>query len=106
MIIGTVQVSEEILALKAKDPEVFKQYCRSLVPEEYRHVQAIVDNQIYYCCLLLRASKQISWDEKRNLLNKVMWDLKITGFTGSLIEAKSLLDYANVQRVKAFAIKR
>ncbi len=106
MVVGVIQVSEEMLIRKAQDETLFREYCRDLVPKEYRHIQYIVDNQTYYCCLLLRKNKSVPWDLKRPLLDKVLLKLKIVGFTDSLIEAGSLLDYANISRVKTFGIKK
>jgi len=78
----------------------FREYCEELVPEEYRHVQAIVENQQYYCCLLLRRVDSIPWSRKREIINGVMSGIRIVGYTDSLIEAASLAQYVDMDRLR------
>ncbi len=100
MIIGTIHVNEQSLVRSADTVERFCEYCKQLVPEEYRHVQAIVENQQYYCCLLLRRLESISWSRKREIINGVMRSIRIVGYTDSLVEATSLAQYVNVDRLR------
>ncbi|MDE5639923.1 MAG: hypothetical protein K2I47_09130, partial [Odoribacter sp.] len=72
------------------------------MPEEYRHVRAIVDNQKYYCCLVVRQIAGIAWPKKRELINAVMRDVQIVGYVDCVIEVSILNDMVDRQRLRAF----
>ena len=73
----------------------FLEYADSLVPEDFRHHQAIIDNQRYVCCLVLRKNKLVPWDIKKPIIKEVMQDIKVTGYVDSLIEVTSLFGYSD-----------
>lgn len=100
VIVGTIHVDEKLLVKSADTVSHFCEYCEGLVPEEYRHVRAIVENQQYYCCLLLRRVDSLSWSRKREIIDGVMKGIKIVGYTDSLIEAAGLAQYVDVDRLR------
>lgn len=93
MIVGTSKISTKDLIKYATSVESFKEYCVSLIPEEYRHLQVIVNNQVYICCLCLRKCEAVSWDVKKQILDKCLQDIRIVGCTNALIDFTDVLMY-------------
>ncbi|MBQ2885857.1 MAG: hypothetical protein IJE43_19200 [Alphaproteobacteria bacterium] len=91
MIVGTSNVIKSEMAKHVKSLTDFKQYCKSLVPEEFRHIDAIVNNQQYLCCLVLRKDNNVSWSIKKDLIDAVMRETKIVGCTNELINIADIL---------------
>lgn len=102
MIIGVADIPESEITKHIQSVEEFCVYCEQLVPEEYRHIKAIVDNQKYYCCLILRQITGISWPKKRGLINVVMSSVQIVGYVDSVVEVSVLNDMVNRERLRAF----
>lgn len=102
MIIGMADIPEAEITKHVQSVEGFCAYCEQLVPEEYRHVQAIVDNQKYYCCLVVRRIAGISWSKKRELIGTVMCGVRVIGYVDSVIEVSMLNDMVNRERLQAF----
>lgn len=102
MIVGKTDVLVEDVEKHSKDVETFVKYAESLVPEEFRHVTAIVDNQKYLCCLILRSSKRVSWEKKKEIINDVMYSIKIVGYTENIISASALLNLADQSKLEKY----
>lgn len=100
MLVGKCDVALQELEYRAKNAEEFKKYSDSLVPEDFRHIIAILNNQRYVCCLILRTSKIIPWDVKSTCINNVMRDIQIIGYTDMLIEIDMLLGMINKERIE------
>lgn len=100
MVIGTITSSEECVK-HSRDKETFLEWCDSLVPEEFSHIKSIVDNQRYYCCLLLRRSS-VSWDKKKEIINPIMLKLRVIGFTDSVLEIKYIYNLLNVKKLEEY----
>lgn len=102
MIIGTMAIDTEALVKNSKTAEQFNKFCESLVPEEFRHIHAITDNQKYICCMIYRRLKNVAWPKKRELLNEVLRGLHIIGFADMIIEASSLMGMVDQKRIEKF----
>lgn len=93
MIVGTSKIDDLELSKHIDSTDDFKQYCISLVPEEFRHLEAIISNQMYICCLYLRRSNRVSWDIKKDIINEVLREVHIVGCTNELINVTEILMY-------------
>lgn len=93
MIVGTTKVEVSDLVKHTKSVDDFRNYCIHLVPDKYRHLQAVVNNQIYICCLCLRKCDAVAWDTKKEILRKCMQDIRIVGCTNELIDFDDILMY-------------
>ena len=93
MIVGISKIDAQEMAKHTKTVEEFKEYCISLVPEEFRHVKAIVGNQTYLCCLELRRNANVNWDTKKLILNTLLREVHIVGCTNELINVADMLVY-------------
>lgn len=102
MLVGKADVNIRELVVRCKKEEELLNYMDSLVPEGFRHIRAIVDNQRYICCLYIRASKVIPWDVKKDLLNNIMSKLTVVGYTNILIETSMLYSIANMDRIEKY----
>ena len=91
MVIGKAVEAIDVVK-HIKNPEEFVEYCYSLVPQEFQHVPAIKNNQVYYCILILRSTKMVDWPTKNKIINAVMPSVRIVGYTNQLIEARQLIN--------------
>ena len=102
MIVGVSNVDLIELDRAAKDVETFKSYCDSLVPEEFRHVREIMSNQRYLCLMLLRRSKNVSWDKKKEIIEPLMQGLHVVGYSDGLIDLNSMMNLVDRRRLRKF----
>ena len=102
MIVGRADITLEDVEKHIKDVEQFINYSDSLVPEEFKHVTAIIHNQRYLCCLILRTSQRVSWDKKKEIIDNVMFGIRIVGYTDEVISARVLLDLADQEKLNKY----
>lgn len=85
MIVGTTEVKVEQVEKVSHSVSEFISFAESLVPEEFRQCKAIVDNQKYICCLILRKSKLLDWDKKNRIIEEVLKDTRVMGNANELV---------------------
>jgi len=95
MIVGTSSVDEQELSRHVDTITEFYAYCDSLVPREFRHNKKIRDNQRYVCALMIRKNNEIKWDRKKYLINQVMRESKVTGYTDTLHDVEEIFEFAS-----------
>ena len=99
MIVGRSDVSILEVERHSKDVKTFIQFADSLIPQEFRNVLAIQQNQRYLCCLILRKSKSISWDKKEALITEVLAQVRITGFVDNIISAEDIWTFVDKEKL-------
>lgn len=102
MIIGSMQVEVQELRKYLSSVPVFREYAKSLVPEEYRHIKEIVDNQVYYNLLVLRKTESIHWQVKKELIIEIANSVKLTGLIDKVFDIAALEHCVNEERVRKF----
>lgn len=102
MIIGTTQVSLLELQKHIDSARNFMLYAEALVPERYRHVKEIVDNQVYYNLLIIRKAESIQWKIKKDLIDEVMGKIFIKGFMDVIFDVATLETQVNMVKVHSF----
>lgn len=102
MIVGQSLINEAELAKHLSSYEEFCNYCDNLIPNGYRHRIDISMNQRYYCALLIRKNKYITWDIKKDLINTIMANNKVTGFTNSVIDVSLLSSFIDERRMMRY----
>lgn len=93
MIVGTSKIDTIELAKHTKSCDDFKEYCISLVPEQFRHLQVVVNNQIYICCLYLRRCNNVDWSRKKEIIKSVLEEVHVVGCTNELIDIGDIIMY-------------
>lgn len=104
MLVGRADVRAHEIVRHIGSVEEFKEYALQLVPTEFQHVQAIVDNQLYLCCLVLRKS-DIAWSVKSSIISEVMSNVRVVGYTDVVIEASMLWKMIDKEKVILYANK-
>lgn len=99
IIVGKVDINLKELEKCSWNYDKFIEYSDSLVPEEFRHIKAITDNQRYLCAVRVRKLSNIPWDVRADLVNRVMQEVSIVGYADQLIEAVSLHLLVNKEKV-------
>lgn len=93
MVVGTSKINMADLARHTRSAKIFKDYCISLVPENFRHIQPIISNQIYICCLYLRKCSLVDWSVKKTLISESLVNIHPIGCTNELIDISDILMY-------------
>lgn len=93
MLLGKAIIEEAELGRHIASKEEFYLWCDNMIPEEFRHVKEIRDNQRYLCTLILRKSDKVAWDKKKDLIISILTETRVTGLTDSCIEVSQLSDY-------------
>lgn len=101
MLIGTSKISHD-LEKHITSLEDFMGYARSLVPQEFRHNEALVHNQAYYNAMVLRKSVNVAWDKKKEIIETVMKSITVSGYTDVVIDIESINDFVDMNRVDKF----
>lgn len=102
MIVGQSLINESELARHLSSYEEYCEYCDALIPNGYSHRIDIRMNQRYYCALLIRKNKFVSWEIKKDLLNTIMANNKVTGFTNAVIDVSLLGSFIDERRMKRY----
>lgn len=101
MLIGTSRISHG-LEEHVNSFEDFMDFARSLVPQEFRHNEALIHNQAYFNVMTLRKSPNVSWDVKKELIEVVMKNITVSGYTDVVIDIEAIYDYVNKERIDKF----
>lgn len=102
MLVGKASIKMDELERHSRSAEELTEYADSLVPEEFRHNLSICYNQRYLCCVHLRKSARVSWDRKKEVIDKVLAECRIVGYTDSLIEISRLYMYVDLECVMKY----
>ena len=101
MLIGTSKVSHG-LEEHISSVEDFMDYARGLVPQEFRHNEALIHNQAYFNAMSLRKSQNVPWEVKKELIEIVMKNITVSGYTDVVIDIEAIYDYVDKNRVDKF----
>jgi len=102
MIVGKISISIKDLEKHLRSVEDFCDYSDSLVPVEFRHNKAIIDNQRYLCALYIRKTNVKEWKERQRFMEQIMKTCKITGYASFLVEAGTLVNMCNKDKLKKY----
>lgn len=102
MLVGKIDIDEKKLAISSRSVETFLEFSDSLVPKAFSGCNAIINNQRYLCCVKLRKIDSVSWDVKRQLLDKVLSNLSIIGYMDELVEVEKLCSIVNMYKVQEY----
>lgn len=102
MIIGTDEVDLNKV-MKYKDSEEdMEAYIMSLIPERYKHVDAIYRNTRYYVNTCVLRSKKLTLDMKKQLSDMLTRNLRVVGFLGSFHTCAELELHVSMRRVNKY----
>jgi len=102
LLVGNSKVTVLDIERNCWDVDSFIKYSDSLIPEEFRSVQAIVDNQRYLNCLLLRKSKKLSFEQKNKILNEIMKNISIVGYCNEVEDISAVYSLVNEKLVSKY----
>lgn len=102
MLLGKSLIDENVLKTKLGSLEIYYNYCDSLIPEEFRHIEQLKYNQRYLCTLVLRKSERIPWDMKKDIIVAVMSETRVAGLTDSCIELSQLHEYISRDKMEKY----
>lgn len=101
MMIGTSNLSYG-LEEHINSFEDFMEFAKSLVPQEFRHNDVLVNNQAYFNAMTLRKLNSVSWEAKKELIETVMKNITVSGYTDVVIEIEAIYDYVDMNRVNKY----
>ena len=101
MIVGNSSLSVEDVVNHSGSYEELVQFSDSQIPDEWKHIQAIVDNQRYVCALLLRRSS-VKWEHKKGIIDRIMSEVTILGYPNVLYDTKAIWGEISRDGVKKY----
>lgn len=102
MIVWDKTVELADLEKHCSSADAFLQFCDSIVPEGYRHIVQLLNNQRYYCALLLRKSERVNWDKKKAIIKAVMDDICVIGYSDVVMAVDEIFTYVDFERLKIY----
>lgn len=102
MIVGKSLIDENELIKHTRDYDSYCRYCDSLIPIGFRHREDICMNQRYYTALIMRKSKLITWDIKKDLLKQIMYENRVTGAMNTIIDVELLNSFIDERQMSKY----
>ena len=102
MIVGKAGLTAKEVEKHCASYEELISFSDSLIPEEWRHLQAILDNQRYICALLLRSCSNVKWEKKKPIIDRILSECSIVGYADTLYDAKVIWSELNKERVHEY----
>lgn len=102
MLLGNTSVKLSDIEKHCSSYQAFISYADKNVPEEFKHVPAIVSNQRYYHCMLLRQSNVIEWIRKSEIIEAVMQHTRIVGFMNTVNDIRDIYNYVDIKKLKEY----
>lgn len=102
MIIATDDVDIKKVVNMSGDSDKLCTYVKSLVPERYRHIDAIYHNTRYYINLLVLKSDDISLEKKSALSKLLTRNIRVVGYMGVYITCKDLERKISMKKVNKY----
>ena len=96
MLIGSKSIDMAALKQACSSPQSLLRFAEDLVPEQCRHVRAIVDNQKYYVATLVRTFKAIPYMRKMQLCNTLLAGVTVCGVCNEVFDYGDLLYSVNI----------
>ena len=96
MLIGNKSIDLRALKQACSSPQSLLRFTEELVPEQCRHVRAIVDNQKYYVSTLVRSFKSIPYVRKTQLCSTLLQGVVVCGVCNEIFDYGDLLYSVNI----------
>lgn len=102
MFVGSTNIDKDKLRRIFKDPSLVKAYSDSLIPEEFRHIRELQDNQLYIVAMTIRRIGLNDYKAMEKSINQLLKGVRITGFTQSLVEISFVYNLVNNDKVNLY----
>ena len=96
MLVGNKNVNIRELRNACSSPTALEQFAVSLVPEQVRHVRAIVNNQKYYVATMVRDFKSLPYARKQALCSSLLYGVTVCGVCNELFDYNDLLSAVDI----------
>lgn len=102
MIIATNVFDMKKVVSLSEDYDGLCNYIRSLMPERYKHIDAIYHNTRYYLNLEVLKASDISMEKKVSLSEKLTKNIRVVGYMDVYITCKDLERKINMKKVEQY----
>lgn len=102
MIIATDKFDMKKVVSLSENYEGLCEYVHSLIPERYKHIDAIYHNTRYYLNLEVLKSKDITMDKKTSISKKLTKNIRVVGYMDVYITCKDLERKVNMKKVEQY----
>lgn len=102
MIIGSTNVDKSFLMRNFKYTDKIIEYSNSLIPDEFRHIKELRDNQLYYICMTLRKLGLSDYRALHNSIHTLLKGVRITGYVDDVLEVSLLYNLVNRDKVNLY----
>lgn len=102
MIIATKNIDMQKIVSMVKDECGLSSYIHSIVPERYKHCDAIYHNTRYYINLEVLKNTDISMDNKMALSALLTKNIRTVGYMGTYITCQELEMRVDINKVMRY----
>lgn len=102
MIIATKNIDMKKIISMVQDEDRLCEYIHSIVPERYKHCNAIYHNTRYYINLEVLKSNDISMENKIALSALLTKNIRTVGYMGTYITCQDLEMRVNMNKVMRY----
>ena len=81
------------------------EYINSLMPDRYKHIDALLSNQRYFINCDMYSSSQYSMDAKKELSDALMLNVRVAGYIGSFVTVGELESFVSDKAVQRYRDK-
>lgn len=102
MFVGSSNIDREYLKKIYRNPDRIREYSNSLIPQEFRHLEILRDNQLYFVCMTLRKIGITDYKTLQNTIRELLKGVRITGYTDEVTDITFLYNIVNMNKVKLY----
>lgn len=99
MIVGTTKLNYGEIKGYIHKPQELKAYCTTLVPLWARHIDAIVNNQMYYVAIRIRDMLSIPYKLRQEMITCLIKDVQLTGVVSSFTSITDIIGACNKEQL-------
>lgn len=82
--------------------EALMEYINSLMPERYRHVDALLSNQRYFINCDMYGHTEYSLEAKKELSDALMLNVRVAGYIGTFVTVGELESFVSQKAVQRY----
>lgn len=100
MFVGSLKYDKEKVKSLNGDTGGMREYAKSLIPEELRHNDSLVANQLYYIYTDVAKDTSLSMEVRKELADTLMYRIKIVGYLNSFVPITDMIRFVNRNKLE------
>lgn len=102
MFVGSSKLDNTYLRKIFREPDVIREYSKSLIPKEFSHIRELQDNQLYYICMTLRKIGITDYKALHQTIKELLTGVRVTGYVDDIIDISYTYNIVNQDKVNLY----